>query len=189
MMARPARVRMRSRKPCVLARWRLFGWKVRFTSGLHRRQVRAVNYRRPPRRADNVRCAGALVGTDPRYVAGPHRVKPDQRGRSRDPPPWGGATNFLVRHAENLETTCGHWLNPSRGLVTVPDSTASFRRRVCRGDHSISAGQRVTSGCVNSRTRTPHSVDDGVDVQRDRRSELTPGRHPKPGWHDNRETV
>ena len=28
-MARPARVRMRSRKPCVLARRRLFGWNVR----------------------------------------------------------------------------------------------------------------------------------------------------------------
>jgi hypothetical protein len=27
--ARPARVRMRSRKPCVLARRRLFGWNVR----------------------------------------------------------------------------------------------------------------------------------------------------------------
>ena len=27
-MARPARVRMRSRKPCTLARRRLFGWKV-----------------------------------------------------------------------------------------------------------------------------------------------------------------
>ncbi len=28
-MVRPARVRMRNRKPCVLARRRLFGWKVR----------------------------------------------------------------------------------------------------------------------------------------------------------------
>ncbi len=28
-MARPARVRIRSRKPCTLARRRLFGWKVR----------------------------------------------------------------------------------------------------------------------------------------------------------------
>jgi hypothetical protein len=37
MMDRPARVRMRNRKPCVLARRRLFGWKVRFTSGLHGR--------------------------------------------------------------------------------------------------------------------------------------------------------
>src|SRR4051794_40179042 len=35
-MARPARVRMRSRKPCVFARRRLFGWKVRLlTIGLH----------------------------------------------------------------------------------------------------------------------------------------------------------
>ncbi len=41
-MARPARVRMRSRKPCVLARRRLFGWNVRllravlgFTTGYH----------------------------------------------------------------------------------------------------------------------------------------------------------
>lgn len=34
MMARPARVRMRSRKPWVFARRRLFGWKVRLlTSG------------------------------------------------------------------------------------------------------------------------------------------------------------
>jgi hypothetical protein len=32
-MARPARVRMRSLKPCVLARRRLFGWKVRLLTG------------------------------------------------------------------------------------------------------------------------------------------------------------
>jgi hypothetical protein len=36
MIARPARVRIRSRKPCVLARRRLFGWKVRLlTVRLH----------------------------------------------------------------------------------------------------------------------------------------------------------
>jgi hypothetical protein len=34
IIARPARVRMRSRKPWVFARRRLFGWKVRLlTSG------------------------------------------------------------------------------------------------------------------------------------------------------------
>ena len=33
MMARPERVRMRARKPCLRARRRLFGWKVRFTAG------------------------------------------------------------------------------------------------------------------------------------------------------------
>jgi hypothetical protein len=46
-MARPARVRMRSRKPCVLARRRLFGWKVRLLticSGYRR----AASLGRPP---------------------------------------------------------------------------------------------------------------------------------------------
>jgi hypothetical protein len=32
-MARPARVRMRRRKPCVLCRRRLFGWNVRLVTG------------------------------------------------------------------------------------------------------------------------------------------------------------
>ena len=36
-IARPARVRMRERKPCFRARRRLFGWKVRFMRGTLRR--------------------------------------------------------------------------------------------------------------------------------------------------------
>ena len=32
--ARPARLRIRSRKPCFFLRFRLLGWKVRFTHGL-----------------------------------------------------------------------------------------------------------------------------------------------------------
>jgi hypothetical protein len=46
--ARPARVRMRSLKPCVFARRRLFGWKVRLLTGTpdtrqdHRRQPSSV---------------------------------------------------------------------------------------------------------------------------------------------------
>jgi hypothetical protein len=55
MIPRPARVRMRSRKPWVRARRRLFGWKVRFTSGLHRRRAGSQN-RRPPRRAKTHAC-------------------------------------------------------------------------------------------------------------------------------------
>jgi hypothetical protein len=38
-MARPARVRMRSRNPCVLARRRLFGWNVRLLTGTPGRRV------------------------------------------------------------------------------------------------------------------------------------------------------
>jgi hypothetical protein len=33
MIERPARVRIRARKPCFRARRRVFGWKVRFTAG------------------------------------------------------------------------------------------------------------------------------------------------------------
>jgi hypothetical protein len=33
MMDRPARVRIRARKPCLRARRRVLGWKVRFTAG------------------------------------------------------------------------------------------------------------------------------------------------------------
>ena len=38
-MARPARVRMRERKPCFLARRRLFGWKVRLLTVITPRRV------------------------------------------------------------------------------------------------------------------------------------------------------
>jgi hypothetical protein len=34
MTARPPRVRMRLRKPCVFLRFRVLGWNVRFTHGL-----------------------------------------------------------------------------------------------------------------------------------------------------------
>jgi len=38
-MARPARVRLRNRKPCVLARRRLFGWKVRLLTVVSPRRI------------------------------------------------------------------------------------------------------------------------------------------------------
>jgi len=40
--ARPARVRMRSRKPCVFARRRLFGWNVRLLTGAPGKGILAV---------------------------------------------------------------------------------------------------------------------------------------------------
>src|SRR4029450_10751438 len=52
MMARPARVRMRMRKPWVLARLRVFGWNVRFTTvapnpvGVEGRQERGARAHR-----------------------------------------------------------------------------------------------------------------------------------------------
>jgi hypothetical protein len=41
--ARPARVRMRSRKPCVFARRRLFGWNVRLLTGAPGKRILAVH--------------------------------------------------------------------------------------------------------------------------------------------------
>jgi uncharacterized protein (DUF2132 family) len=62
-MARPARVRIRRRKPWVLARRRLFGWKVRLlTVWLHRNK------------ASGARLAGALgsVGQRPARIRSEH---------------------------------------------------------------------------------------------------------------------
>ena len=140
MMARPARVRMRSRKPCVLARWRLFGWKVRFTSGLHRRPVQAVNYRRPPRRANMRAVRWSPRRNDPRYVARQHRVKPDQRGRCQRPSAGGmelrisGATrreprNNLWTSVEPISWTCYRpGFDSVVSAARLPGRTQYFRR-------------------------------------------------------------
>jgi hypothetical protein len=67
--ARPARVRMRSRKPCVFARRRLFGWNVRLLTGAPGKGILAVRLqgsRHPgPRR----------VLTDPTGTGRSHRLK------------------------------------------------------------------------------------------------------------------
>ena len=57
--ARPARVRMRSRKPCVFARRRLFGWNVRLlteTPDAGKSPQAAANARLPPQHKVSVRC-------------------------------------------------------------------------------------------------------------------------------------
>jgi hypothetical protein len=90
-MARPARVRIRSRKPCVRARRRLFGWKVRLpllTSRLSRSTARCGAGRRSalgldgyallPRRHAS-RHTGHRVETTcepPAYAAAREPVKP-----------------------------------------------------------------------------------------------------------------
>ncbi len=67
-IARPARVRMRSRNPCVFARWRLFGWNVRLLTGTPGQRVRSVRPPDPDVRAVHVRkpalaVAGPMNGT------------------------------------------------------------------------------------------------------------------------------
>jgi len=55
-IARPARVRIRARKPCVLARLRLFGWKVRFMPGSVRTWDRSVKWAKTTHRLTHPTC-------------------------------------------------------------------------------------------------------------------------------------
>src|SRR5580693_1729924 len=67
--ARPARVRMRSRKPCVLARRRLFGWNVRLLTGAPGKGILAVRLQ-GSRHSDPPR-----VLTDPTGTGRSHGLK------------------------------------------------------------------------------------------------------------------
>jgi len=67
-IARPARVRMRSRNPCVFARWRLFGWNVRLLTGTPGQQGEVDAATGPRRRAVHMQepalaVAGPMNGT------------------------------------------------------------------------------------------------------------------------------
>ncbi len=126
-IARPARVRMRSRKPCRLARLRLLGWYVRFTfcllehaassqsqRGL-RRDVELVRVARTRhaalRCADNARapsldCANPM-GTTPR-VLGTGRWWASMDGASFPQPasPHGGVRQRSWRLVRYLTSGC-----------------------------------------------------------------------------------
>jgi hypothetical protein len=91
-MARPARVRIRRRKPCFLCRRRLFGWNVRLLTGMTPVTRDHENVDKSTGRS----AAGAVLHTtqepmvpqgaqhetagstptDPRYVAACGQVKP-----------------------------------------------------------------------------------------------------------------
>jgi len=60
-MARPARVRMRSRKPWVLARRRLFGWKVRLVTRVSNYIGWASHVPRDQVQAAQTECSGTRV--------------------------------------------------------------------------------------------------------------------------------
>ena len=97
-IARPARVRMRSRNPWVFARRRLLGWKVRLlTCGLQ----------------DGGSAAGSLSRTDPVTRSPyPRRGRPPARGgRTHDPP--------TVRNSAGPGQTPASWGTASGRLWAV----------------------------------------------------------------------
>jgi hypothetical protein len=104
---RPARVRMRTRKPWVLARLRLLGWKVRFTSRL---QVRGS------------RLPGDLTAREhrpdqqgrPGYVSSNRPVKRARCRRELRPRPCGQPLPTQQRRGSVAPRSSGH-LHPSPG--------------------------------------------------------------------------
>jgi hypothetical protein len=97
-MARPARVRMRRRKPWVLARRRLFGWKVRLLTSVLRNWsgpgglMSAGGRPDQPQSEARARLRTSITGMRKRptgrrlrYASASHRVKPDQTSRHTGP--------------------------------------------------------------------------------------------------------
>ena len=89
-IARPARVRMRSRNPCVFARWRLFGWNVRLLTGTPGTR-NGLDAATRPRTCE--KAALAISRTHERYAGRLPRVKPGtSSGRATATAPVPSAT-------------------------------------------------------------------------------------------------
>ena len=149
-MARPARVRIRSRKPCVRARRRLFGWKVRLpllTSRLSRSTARCGAGRRSalgldgyallPRRHAS-RHTGHRAETTcepPAYAAAREAVKPPS-------PPVGCGRRTLVAvpgvHEHAPPHNCG-----SGGIVQTSNGSSSEPAR----SHREARAYRLAHRC------------------------------------------
>ncbi len=76
-------------------------------------------------------CSGSLVGPTHgtwRGGTGSNRASVQREspavGENRPADPGCAVQKFVSRHAGNIQITCGHWLNPSRGVVSVPGSTS-----------------------------------------------------------------
>lgn len=113
-MARPARVRIRRRKPWTRARRRLFGWNVRLPlatvntplGGGHRLMPEACSVKRCSRRTGVPR-RNTLVGTGSRQPPPHHRVTvegylPPGRGSNSGVGPrfWLSTAPAAVKHSE-----------------------------------------------------------------------------------------
>ena len=121
-MARPARVRMRRRKPWVLARRRLFGWKVRLlTEELQTRSPRGSRATLTkdderhgrPRRTARPRYGGVRAGSNPALVRAlvPSQVKATRREPGTDSPTACGEP---LERLTRVLLACRHRLFPPR---------------------------------------------------------------------------
>jgi hypothetical protein len=174
MMDRPARVRMRNRKPWVLARRRLFGWKVRFTSGLQRVDRGShqsgtddrpgTRTRVPSKPSPDRSTVRGSVGQGQTGRTNRRRIQP---ARVRTRYPRIPAADRRRRHAENTGESCGQRLMPRAGVVSVAGSTrATTTRSRPRTVSCFRRSGRSCPGRTGDRPDAPHTVDDRVDVSR-----------------------
>ena len=141
-IARPARVRMRSRNPCVFARWRLFGWNVRLLTWDSRWTEEVGAATGPAMRAAHMRepalaIAGPVNGTRPGY-------RRSNRGLARRPwaPPGG-------------QVTAGSSRKPWGGLSSDRAGTLRNTSRLPNGHRSRALGCGQRSRARGSGTGRP----------------------------------
>jgi hypothetical protein len=108
-IARPARVRMRSRNPCVFARWRLFGWNVRLLTGTPGNRAASAGTHRHAARVSGHGKQGPAGGRANRTICGP--APPVKRSGIRGQRP--------VRPARRPPPAC-RGRAPSADPVTLP---------------------------------------------------------------------
>jgi hypothetical protein len=167
-------VRMRSRKPCLRARRRLLGWKVRFT--VHAPNLRgSVSHGPTTARHARTEAHGelALRRTDLRYAETAHRVKlgshppyghdSSSRLPANPPPSQEVGTKSKSTRRPN-DRILRDRLMYAVVLVSVAISTSNAATEPHQGLSEVSAAHKGPTGVADaagSRPSTP--VDDDVD--------------------------
>ena len=172
--SRPARVRMRARKPCVFARLRFFGCQVRFMIG----EVGAGGPAKPPRATASIertrrRLFAAICDLAAKPGASGRRygravvvMEPDRRRRCRDlgAGPVGASGLAARRHLRPLARAAARQSPPSAETLYVaapaagPDLGRAPLPRPARG-RAAAPGERAPSG---SSWSTPEQAEPGV---------------------------
>jgi hypothetical protein len=129
-IARPARVRMRSRKPWVFARRRLFGWYVRLlTSGLRLRCLRATSARKGPLRGLFRLASRGSVG----HPAAAYPTRSDRASRSRVRARSGTGkacvtSPAISAHSTMPSATARHVVYRTTEIIAQPNAPPCGRR-------------------------------------------------------------
>ena len=171
-IARPARVRMRRRKPCVLARRRLFGWYVRLLTSVLRwvagiRSLRATGRVPAPTRE---RAAPATRSASVRYADGLRDGQTDRRpppGRPtlpRDPGPSWGLVRDERQRMWGLLETCGELLARGAPVLVASQSSPGLLRPFPLRPRMLARRARCSGRSLPDPAPNAQPVDKGVEL-------------------------